>query len=118
MDHDKHRQVPVGTVVDDEGQPRTIKRDYDHAVIGGWTLSLAAVEQLEELLPQLKWDMLACRAEMIAESAGDEDGLCVGCGEKVTLLGGQWTAWDGTIACTDTSAAYVLHKPATEARNA
>lgn len=36
---------------------------------------------------------------------------CGFCGERVTVLGGQWTTEDGTIACTDTSAPFVPHKP-------
>jgi hypothetical protein len=39
------------------------------------------------------------------------DGECVFCGQRIRLLGGEWTTDDGTIACTDTSAAFVPHKP-------
>lgn len=36
---------------------------------------------------------------------------CSFCGVGITVLGGQWTTDDGTIACTDTSAPFVPHKP-------
>ncbi len=37
---------------------------------------------------------------------------CGFCGAGIILLGGSWTEdEDGTIACTDTSAAFVPHKP-------
>jgi hypothetical protein len=48
----------------------------------------------------------AARAEAAAEVA--ECGYCT---TRITLLGGHWTAGDGTAACTDTSAPYVPHKP-------
>ena len=36
---------------------------------------------------------------------------CGHCEERIRLLGGHWTTDDGAIACTDTSAAFVPHKP-------
>jgi hypothetical protein len=36
---------------------------------------------------------------------------CSFCGEHITLLADSWTTDDGTIACTDTSARFVPHKP-------
>lgn len=50
------------------------------------------------------------RAMADAEGAGSE---CSYCTTRITLLGGSWTADDGTIACLDnpdTSAAYAPHK--------
>jgi hypothetical protein len=47
----------------------------------------------------------ACGAVMRPE------GECAFCGEHITMLGGSWTMDDGQTACTDTSAAYVPHKP-------
>jgi hypothetical protein len=48
----------------------------------------------------------ACGAPMEPESD------CRECREHITLIAGQWTAGDGTLACIDTSAPYVPHKPA------
>lgn len=36
---------------------------------------------------------------------------CSFCGEHIKLLGDMWTAGDGTVGCTDTSAPFVGHKP-------
>jgi hypothetical protein len=42
--------------------------------------------------------------------------VCSFCREAITLLADHWTTGDGTTACTDTSAAYVAHKPAAETK--
>jgi hypothetical protein len=36
---------------------------------------------------------------------------CGYCTARITLLGGSWTAGDGTTACTDPGAPYVPHRP-------
>lgn len=47
----------------------------------------------------------ACGAPMRPESE------CSFCSAHITLRSGEWTADDYTLACTDTSAPYVPHKP-------
>jgi hypothetical protein len=43
------------------------------------------------------------------------DTTCTACDEHITLIGGEWTTDDGTIACyADLSAPFVPHKPAAE----
>jgi hypothetical protein len=37
---------------------------------------------------------------------------CGHCREHITLIAGDWTDDDGTIACSDLSAPFVPHKPA------
>lgn len=54
---------------------------------------------------------------LLADIAGQDSeevpaSECSHCGDRITLLGGAWTTEDGTTACTDTSAPYVPHKPA------
>ena len=61
------------------------------------------------------WDagLARLRAAMAAEVPADPpESTCAVCCEHITLLGGSWTADDGTTCCHNTGIApYVPHKP-------
>lgn len=74
MNHPAHRNVPVGTLHDHlTSGPRTITRDYSHALIPALELDVAGIDLLASILPGLRADMVAAAAEEAAEAAGDED---------------------------------------------
>jgi hypothetical protein len=64
-----HRNVPVGTVLDIEGTPVTIRRDYDSLVLPGCSIPLEQWEALLAIIIAAGDAMASCRAEM----AGEDD---------------------------------------------
>jgi hypothetical protein len=67
--HAGHRHVPVGTIADHEGTPVTVFRDYSHAHILALELDIAGVDQLAAILPGLRAQMVAAKAEEAEDEA-------------------------------------------------
>lgn len=76
---DPNANVPVGTIADFNGQPKTVLRDYDTAVIPAVQLTLKGIAELRERLDDAERDILAYQASVgerwgvFVRVAGDPD---------------------------------------------
>jgi hypothetical protein len=57
-----HRNVPVGTVVDRDGDPVTIRRDYSVLRLPECELYLTELDALRKILDDYETAALACAA--------------------------------------------------------
>jgi len=88
VNHADHAHVPVGTIADHEGYPVTILRDYSHGLIPEMELTVAGVDQLVAILPDLRAQMVAAEAEERAEAAEEEGEESSAAGTIATLACG------------------------------
>ena len=81
----------------------------------------AQIAEIRAILAAFDWErddrQLALEAiERIVQGPSPEtedarDAECSYCTTHITLIDSEWWADDGTLACTDTSAPYVPHRP-------
>jgi hypothetical protein len=90
MNDAAHRHVPVGTIADHEGEPVTVRRDYSHGLIPEMELTVAGVDQLAAILPDLRAQMVAAKAEEAEDEAERLAHEAWRDGEDGDLCGAEW----------------------------
>lgn len=106
----------IGTVKDIHGFAIRVGVDHDSVTIGGAAYAMLGPEVRDEfakLYMQADAEAKAWAAEQAALEAEDyPESRCLACRTHITLLGGMWTADDGTRCCHNTGTApFVPHKP-------
>lgn len=108
----------IGTVKDVYGYVIRVGVDHDAVTIGGAAYAMLGPEARDDFAKLYFAADEAAKAwaaaqEEAAEAVPSEGDVaeCGYCATRITLIDGQWTTGDGTIACTDTSAPFVPHKP-------